>query len=216
MAFTDAVAPDGGVLSLTVHPRGWQWDLIEAELGVPVYQVSQVHGANVVVVHSGSSPDEVAEIPADALVSPDAGLGLAVRVADCVPVLLSDGAAGVIAAAHAGRAGLLVGVLERTVETMRSFGAKRIMARIGPHVCGECYEVPADMRADFCSVIPLGWATTSWGTPAIDLGRSAESVLNGMGVQVERRDPCTRTTPTLHSYRRDQQAAGRMAGIVWR
>src|SRR5699024_9288009 len=75
-------------------------------------------------------------------------VALAIMVADCPPVLLSDAGAGVVAAAHAGRVGLLDGVLERTVEAMSALGARaeRLEVTVGPSICGSCYEVPAEVR----------------------------------------------------------------------
>jgi len=140
---------------------------------------------------------------------------MAVRVADCLPVLLADPAAGVVAAAHAGRVGLVAGVLPATLAAMRRRGARSITAWIGPHICGACYEVPGAMRADVARTLPGAWSTTSWGTPALDLGGAATIQLEAEGCLVHRVDPCTRETPTLHSHRRDAAAAGRQAGIVW-
>ena len=98
------------------------------------------------------------------------GVVLAVRAADCVPVLLADPDAGVIGAAHAGRPGLVAEVVPHTVAAMRALGAADITAWVGPHVCGACYEVPAEMQAEVVAVEPAAGATTSWGTPSLDLG----------------------------------------------
>ena len=73
---------------------------------------------------------------------------LLVRAADCVPVLLVAPDGGVIGAVHSGRPGLVPGVVPATVARMRELGAGRIEGWIGPHVCGRCYEVPEQMRAD--------------------------------------------------------------------
>jgi copper oxidase (laccase) domain-containing protein len=132
-----------------------------------------------------------------------------------VPVLFADADVGVVAAAHAGRVGLGAGVLEATVATMTGLGARRITAWIGPHICGECYEVPADLQASYCLAHPAAAATTSWGTPSLDLGAAAAAQLAGLGCTVVRVDPCTRTTATLHSFRRDGAASGRQAALAW-
>lgn len=219
VAFCDAVAPDGGRLDLSLGvPGAWRspdWDRVESELGLPVLNAYQVHGARVLTVDAASDPRAVAAERADALVSTTSRLALAVRVADCLPVLLVDTDAGVIAAAHAGRAGLGAGVLVATVHRMAELGARRITAWIGPHVCGSCYEVPAELRAEFARSHPAAAATTSWGTPSLDLGAAAESELVGLGCRVVRVEGCTRTTPTMHSYRRDGARSGRQAGLAW-
>ena len=76
-------------------------------------------------------------------------LALAVLVADCVPVLLADPAAGVVAAVHAGRPGMTAGIVGRAVAAMRDARRRApISAAVGPSVCGRCYEVPRrDARA---------------------------------------------------------------------
>jgi len=215
----DAVAPDGGRLDLTLGVSdGWraaQWDIVEADLDVTAVNAYQVHGTRVLTVDAGSDRRAIAREQADALVTTDRRLAVAVRVADCVPVLFADADAGVVAAAHAGRVGLGAGVLTATVARMAELGAGRITAWIGPHICGECYEVPADLQAEYGRVHPSALATTSWGTPSLDLGAAAAVQLSALGCAVVRVDPCTRTTPTLHSYRRDGAASGRQAALAW-
>ena len=217
VAFTDAVAPDDGVLDLSAAPgsRAPAWQAVEDVLGVPIFQVHQVHGARVVRVHGGTVPSELAAEPADALVTTTRGLGLAIRVADCLPVLLADASAGVVAAAHAGRVGLAAGVLTESVRMMRLAGAVAITAWIGPHICGQCYEVPQSMRDELAPLLPDSASRTSWGTPALDLGAAAARQLQELGCLVRRQDACTRTTGSLHSFRRDGAASGRQAGIIW-
>src|SRR5664279_4703166 len=106
VVFFDAVAPDGGRLDLgTSDPTRWRapdWELAEARLGLPVLTVRQVHGDRVLVVDDDTDPVALAWTPADALATRSRGLGLAVRIADCVPVLFADPDTGVVAAAHAG------------------------------------------------------------------------------------------------------------------
>ena len=156
------------------------------------------------------------EVPSgDALVTTRRGLGLMVRVADCVPVLLADPAAGVIGAVHAGRPGMALGIATAAVATMRALGATVVRAWLGPHVCGRCYEVPAAMRDEVAQLVPEARAETSWGTPALDIGAGVEAQLVAAGVAVTRVEGCTREEPSLHSYRRDGAATGRFAGLVW-
>ena len=215
----DAVAPDGGRLDLTLGVSdGWraaQWDIVEADLRVTAVNAYQVHGTRVLTVDSASDRRAIARERADVLVTTDRRLAVAVRVADCVPVLFADPDAGVVAAAHAGRVGLGAGVLPATVARMAELGAGHITAWIGPHICGECYEVPAALQAEYGRVHPAALASTSWGTPSLDLGAAAAVQLAALGCTVVRVDPCTRTTPTLHSYRRDGAASGRQAALAW-
>jgi YfiH family protein len=194
-------------------------DLAAKHLGVEpdrVVWMNQVHGADVAVVDGpwGSS----AEIPSvDAIVTTRRGLALAVLTADCVPVLLADPAAGIVAAAHAGRPGMIAGVVPAALRAMTELGAdpSRIVARTGPTVCGRCYEVPEAMRAEVSAVEPAAYAETSWGTPAVDVSAGVHAQLERLGVRDREQSPvCTLESRDHFSYRRDR-TTGRLAGYVW-
>jgi len=211
VAFTDAT------LDLQDGAEGLAGSLaavVEAT-GVPFARLRQVHGDDVVqVVDDPPGPGDA--VPdADALVTTRRGVGLMVRVADCVPVLLADPGAGVIGAVHAGRLGMTLGVVGSAVEQMRALGADEIRAWIGPHVCGHCYEVPEEMRREVAAVVPAATSETSWGTPALDLGAGVAAQLAEAGVSATDVGRCTLEDEQLHSYRRDGGAAGRFAGLVW-
>ncbi|MER5192713.1 peptidoglycan editing factor PgeF [Streptomyces sp. NPDC002755] len=180
-----------------------------------VVWMNQVHG------------DDVAEVagpwttpltpPVDGLVTATRGLALAVLTADCVPVLLADPVAGVAAAAHAGRPGMVKGIVPAAIDAMLSLGAEpsRIVARTGPAVCGRCYEVPEAMRAEVAAVEPAASAETSWGTPSVDVIAGVHAQLDRLGVHDRERSPvCTRESNDHFSYRRDR-STGRLAGYVW-
>ena len=172
--------------------------------------MDQQHGADVAVVTGPGSPT-----PCDAMVTTVPGLALGVLVADCAPVLLSDAEHGVVAVAHAGRPGLVAGVVDRVVTTMREAGARRISAAVGPSVCGRCYEVPEEMR-DLAAGVVAEAATVSWtGTPAVDVAAGVVSQLRANDVEVTWVAGCTRESPSLFSYRRDRRT-GRTAGVILR
>jgi YfiH family protein len=179
--------------------------------GNELADLHQVHGAEVDVVEDRSTPDRP---DADGIVTTRAGVVLMVRAADCVPVLLADADAAVIGAAHCGRPGLAAGVVPATVGRMRDLGARSITAWIGPHVCGACYEVPEPMQATVGAAVPASVATTSWGTPSLDLGAGVRAQLAGEGVSVHDVSRCTRESANLYSYRRDGDRAGRLAGLI--
>lgn len=171
----------------------------------------QVHGADVAVAGSSGFSEPAL---ADAVLTAAPGVTLMVRAADCVPVLLADPAARLVAAAHSGRAGLVAGVVPATVQRLRQAGARAITAWIGPYVCGSCYEVPAEMQREVTASIPEAMSTTSWDTPALDLGAGIRAQLSADGVEVVDASACTRESPSLYSYRRDGAESGRHAGVI--
>jgi YfiH family protein len=180
-----------------------------------VVWMNQVHGADVAVVDEPWGERPVPEV--DAIVTVRRGLALAVLTADCVPVLLADPVAGVVAAAHAGRPGMVKGIVPNAVRAMVELGAEpeRIVARTGPAVCGRCYEVPERMRAEVAAVEPAAHAETSWGTPAVDVSAGVHAQLDRLGVCDRAQSPvCTLESKDHFSYRRDR-TTGRLAGYVW-
>jgi purine-nucleoside/S-methyl-5'-thioadenosine phosphorylase / adenosine deaminase len=172
----------------------------------------QVQGADVAVVSSVDDPQPAA----DALVTSAPDVALCVRVGDCVPLVLADPDSGVIAVAHAGRAGIVAGVVAATVATMRADGAEAVTAWVGPHVCGDCYEVPAQMRTDVSVVAPAAFACTTKGTASVDLGAAVTAQLAAVGCVVIDRSVCTLESADFYSYRRDGNSSGRFAGLVVR
>lgn len=198
-----------------------------------IVRMRQVHGRDVHVVDrawlersrlhaedvpAGSTVELVAArslVEADGLVTDVRGVGLLVRVADCVPVLLADPEHGVVGAAHAGRNGLVAGVVPATVARMRDLGAERIVAWVGPSICGRCYEVPEELRREVAAAVPEAAAETSWGTPAVDVGAGVVAQLRTEDVEVVDASRCTREDEQLWSYRRDGDAAGRLGALVW-
>ena len=139
--------------------------------------------------------------------------GLAVQTADCLPVVLAADAGRVVAAVHAGRRGLLGGILTRAVDAIRELADGPIDALIGPAICGSCYEVPVQMVRESEAVVPGIGAVTSWGTPSLDLPRAAAALLADAGVCVEIDPRCTLEDGDLFSYRADP-ACGRQALII--
>ena len=195
-------------------------EVLERELGVPLVFVEQVHSADVAIVRSERDVRAMREHAhvADALVTDRSDVALAIMVADCVPVLLADEQRGVIAAAHAGRRGLLGGVRGASVEAMVGLGAcpANIRALIGPSVCGRCYEVPAPMFRESVEIQPALASRPSWTTPALALPAGAVAALRDAGLAaegIEVLERCTLESEELFSYRRDPRT-GRFAGVI--
>jgi hypothetical protein len=177
----------------------------------------QVHGDTVATV-GGDDAGRTFEA-CDGLVTDVPGVPLAVMGADCMAVLLADRRRGIVGAAHAGRGGLVKGVVESTIAAMAGLGARRedLSAALGPSIGACCYEVGDDVAAEVAAVLPVTRATTREGRTALDLPKGVRHVLAREGVRsVTVTGGCTAHEPAAYfSYRRDG-TTGRQAGIVWR
>ena len=173
----------------------------------PVAFMSQVHGDTIVEVRELS-----AEAPtADALITDNPDLALAVMVADCIPLLLHS--ENLVAAVHVGRAGLVNSIALKTVSRMQELGADSISAIIGPSICGSCYEVPKELHDLVVSLHPTASSRTEKGTFALDLPAALKVALETVGVDVEKKEVCTFEDENYYSYRRNQ-VTGRQIGLV--
>jgi polyphenol oxidase len=182
-----------------------------------VVWMNQVHGDHVAVVDGPLEAGAGVVDKTDALVTTTSRLALAVVTADCVPVLLGDARAGVVAAVHAGRVGAQTGVVARTVEAMVRLGARAedISALLGPAVSGRNYEVPEQMASEVEATLPGSRTKTSRGTPGLDLRAGIARQLTALGVTAIDIDPrCTVDDRNLFSHRRDAPT-GRLASLVW-
>ena len=122
--------------------------------------------------------DEPAVVEADGQVTAQKNVALGMFAADCLPVLMADPEAGVIGAAHCGRRGLQNGVIGATIEKMVSKGARpeRIVATLGPCICGDCYEVGGDIADEFDAQFPGTFTLSRFGQPGIDI--AADNVVS--------------------------------------
>ena len=176
--------------------------------------MNQVHGDQVERV---DAPRDTAVDGTDALVTTTPRLALAVITADCVPVLMADARAGVVAAVHAGRVGAARGVVARTLEAMQAAGARPedVSVLLGPAVSGTNYEVPEEMAAEVEAALPGSRTTSRGGTAALDLRAGIARQLTTLGVAAIDVDPrCTVEDPSLFSHRRDAPT-GRLASLIW-
>jgi len=171
--------------------------------------MSQVHGTDVAVVDA-QSPGEIADV--DALVTDVPDLAIAVLVADCVPLLVTGGRA--VAVVHAGRRGMQHGIVSRAIATLRDLDEGPLRARLGPAICGSCYEVPAAMQDEVAAAVPESRTSTRGGTPGLDLRAGLRAQLLAAGVTaVDVSDVCTAEDASYFSYRRDG-VTGRFAGVA--
>jgi polyphenol oxidase len=178
------------------------------EIGLPIQFMEQVHGDHIELIDefTQSSPT------ADALVTSNPQIALAVMVADCIPLLLAN--QGSIAAVHVGRKGLLNGVWHRAIVKMRELDSSLISAVIGPSICGRCYEVSPEIFAEVTQLFPRAAAETIQGTPSLDLAAALTCELEKIEIGVLTIDRCTVEDSSLYSYRRDG-VTGRQAGVIW-
>lgn len=170
----------------------------------PIF-MNQVHGDAVIEV------DEKTQSPvtADAIITRVAGLPLTVLAADCLPILISS--ISVVGAVHAGRKGVLAGVISKTVLAMRELGAQDLRAKIGPAICKDCYEVDVEMYE--AAVLQKPKLATSSVSHRLDLRSAAKFELESLRVEVESIEICTAHDSNYFSYRRDGQT-GRSAGVI--
>lgn len=168
--------------------------------------VHQVHSPAAVFIESPWSGERPR---ADALVTTTPNLAISILTADCTPILLADGKAGVIGAAHAGWRGAIGGVIENTIRLMEERGGRRarIAAAIGPCIHQASYEVGPEFEAEFLAVDP---AFARYFVPGVgdrrlfDLPSFCASRLEAAGItQVETLPLDTYAEPArLHSHRR--------------
>ena len=157
----------------------------------------------------------------DALVTDHANLLLAVKTADCVPVLLADTRTSAMAAIHAGWRGTLAGIVEKTLGQMAArYGTRGedVCAAIGPSAAACCYEVGAEVvhafRQNFKDADELLTPTERDGHARIDLPRANRNQLVLAGVNaahIHIAPLCTMCRNDLFfSYRREKLAQGRV------
>jgi len=198
-----------------------------------VAMVSQVHGRDVAVVRKGAAiPQPRPE--ADAIVSDAPDIAIAVRVADCVPLLMADRRRGVVAAVHAGWRGTAARAAVAAVDALtREFGTRPtdLIVAIGPSIGPCCYEVKSDLVDAFAAAGHERYLIERWflsPPPArgssersglsLDVARANIDQLILAGVpedQIHASGLCTAMhLDVLTSYRKEKEKAGRLAGVI--
>jgi YfiH family protein len=176
-------------------------------------QVRQVHGdavARARRVAPGTEADAIWHHRDDG-----EGVVVAVLTADCVPVLIADEDATVVAAVHSGWRGTVQGVVTRAVETLVEAGvrAERLRAAIGPCIEIDAFEVGDEVAEQFEAHLVRREAG---GRPHVDLVGAVREQLVGAGLDpghVQRVGGCTHGEPDrFFSYRRDAYGASTKTG----
>lgn len=181
-----------------------------------VVEIAQVHGAAVVEARATDAGTRLG--PADAVLAAEGDVSLSVRVADCLPLLLADPAAGVVAAVHAGWRGLSAGVIPAAIDALERRGgsAGRVVCAIGPSIGPCCYEVDEPVRRAL-GACDDAFSAGRPGRWMLDLRAAAVSQLRAAGIPGERVAVCHACTAChpdwFFSYRRDRRT-GRMEALI--
>jgi YfiH family protein len=178
---------------------------LESQVGAPIVFMNQVHGDTVVLVENYEITPT-----ADALITTEHKLAIAVMVADCIPLLLKSDVA--VAAVHVGRKGLMNGIARKTIDAMRDLGAEVIHSYIGPNICGGCYEVGEDIFQEVISEYPSANSFIRSGKRTLDLVAGLKTDLKDT-VLLDL-SSCVLEDKNSFSYRRDG-ITGRQAGVIW-
>jgi hypothetical protein len=208
--FSTRADRQGDSLDLRSGARPDVWERLAKEVGMPdapVAFASQVHGKGLLKATEGGLVGE-----ADALWTDVPGLLLAIRTADCVPIVAVAGdAVGVV---HAGWRGLAEGVIAAAVDVLRERGP--IHAVVGPAICMDCYEVGEEVVEGLARWVPeQEFVSRSHSKPHVDPSAAAVAQLRDLGVQqVERIAVCSQCDDRLWSYRQSGPNAGRQAGVI--
>jgi YfiH family protein len=207
------------------------WTAAAFHLGLPpgaLHRLDQVHGCRTVLVDSDTRPAD-GNPKADALMTDRADVALAVKAADCVPILVADRHRRVVGAVHAGWRGTAQRIGPALVRSLQQqFGVEpgSLVAAIGPSIGACCYEVGPEVRAGFTEAsAPASSADAErWFTPGagdrlqLDLWRANREQLEDAGVSagdVHVAGLCTAcAVDTFFSYRREEPRAGRMLAVI--
>jgi len=191
-------------------------------LGAPFALPEQVHGDRVARVdrsNAGAGFDDAADrtAGADALVTADDGVPVAILTADCLPVAMGSPATGVLAVVHAGWRGLAAGILARALEAFNDPGD--VLAAIGPAIGPDHYEVGPEV-VDRVTAAADGAASIDRrdGRTYLDLASTAQGVLRSLGAgRVDVAGLCTACeADRFFSHRRDAGSTGRQALVAVR
>ncbi len=197
--FADVGAPGMSQSQRLLADAPWTW-------------LRQVHGNGVVVV---DHPGACAGAEADAAVTACPQAALAVRTADCAPVALAS-AEGIVGAVHAGWRGLMAGVVEATIATMRSLGADDVFGALGPCIAPHAYRFSQpDLERVAARYGRSVVALDDSGCPALNLPATVGAALATCGAAlVADARTCTHCSADHWSWRANRDT-GRQATIVW-
>jgi hypothetical protein len=188
--------------------RGESLEEISKHRIFTLVQVDQVHGEEIWVLRKKGDIPKVQGVKGDAMICTLPNVGLVIRTADCVPILMAH-PSGLVAAVHAGWRGTHREILTKTLSKIRKdfqIDLKEIRMAVGPSICLDCYEVGKEV-ADQFSDIPSGQkALFQSGKFHLDLKRINVNQAKSSGVpecQIKIHNECTFCQPDdFHSHRK--------------
>jgi YfiH family protein len=183
--------------------------------------LSQVHGAVARVIDGSETLERVRSIEGDALTSRSSDLACSVRTADCIPILAGDRRSGAVTAIHAGWRGIVRGVVEAGVASLRELAGQdaELVIAIGPHIRVGAFEVSEDVARELESASPVaGVVDRSRSKPHVSLVQIVRGKLAALGISDDALDDvggCTLTEPErFFSFRRDGKVSGRALSAI--
>ncbi len=186
--------------------------------GRTLVQARQVHGTAVMDADGADLTSGLGD--ADALIASRPERCVAVRTADCVPILVASPEHNLVAAVHAGWRGLVGGVIGQAVAALAARGADpgRLIAAIGPSIGAEAYEVGPEVAAAFMAAGIGGAVDRTRGREHVDCHLAARIQLRHAGLPehaIDGEPCCTYSHPeSFFSYRRDGARSGRLASVI--
>ncbi len=173
--------------------------------------MEQVHGANVEIITNAKAQTL---LKCDAMITDIKGIALCVMVADCIPVLLYDENKDVVAVAHAGRNGVKLKIVNKTIQKMIkefSCALADIKIYMGPSIKSCCYEVKRDATEGFEEYLHV-----EDDKIYLDIVLKCREDLKEIGIREENMNIssiCTCCDTDYFSYRRDGRT-GRFCGVI--
>lgn len=188
-------------------------ELLSEFLEMPLVFIGATHSPNVVNV---KSEYPIIHKDTDALVTREKNLGLVIMSADCAPIVLVDPIAHVVGVVHAGWQGMLVGVVENSVEGMLDLGAEtqNMKAIIGPTISAKNFSATKERFEEVKSKEPSAAVILPNGELAVDIRKGVKTQLAKYQIKTTDLNICTFENKELFSFRRDA-VTGRNATVAW-
>ena len=181
--------------------------------------VEQVHGHRCIEQRFG---EPWRREQADALWTTSEGLVLAIRTADCVPVLITSSAQPLAVAIHAGWRGTYQQIVSKSLRQIlevTQIQPDSLVAAIGPCIHSNAFEVDADVAGPFetrfgCPVVqPTPGKDQRWNVDLVEANRQELAAVGIPADKIEVMDECTFSNHDYWSFRRQRTAAGRQ--VAW-